>query len=164
MARNITTKIFLFEVTLIYTSLAMSTLLFTGVSYFIASSDDTTTDGSLSEIFTILIPALLVIGLFTGYFIFRLLMKRATALPTLKDKLISYKKAMLIRSACLEVPAMLSGVATIITGELIFLYVPAAILLIFFALRPTATTIIADLELYSEKALFENPESVLFEV
>lgn len=164
MARKITTKIFLVEITLIYSSLAMSTLIFTGVSYFIASNAETTTDGTLSELFTILIPTLLIAGLFTGYFIFKLFMKRAAQLPTLKDKLISYKKALLIRSACLEVPAMFSGVAAIINGELIFLYVPAAILFIFFALRPTAAIIISDLELHSEKALLENPNAVLFEV
>jgi hypothetical protein len=139
--RQITTRAFLRTLTIIYSSIVMVTLIFSAISYFMVSNQMTSPDASLRDLFVILVPTLLVAGLFAGYFIYKTMLGSVPATAALREKLTRYQTALLVRSACLEIPALFSGVATIVSGELMFLYVPAAIFFIFFALRPTADSI-----------------------
>ncbi len=164
MGSQVTSKKILFTISIIYTSLVMVIMVFTGISYWLAINQ-VTKDTSLSDVFVVLVPAVLITGLVSGYFIFNALTKKIPATATLREKLIGYQTALLIRSACLEFPALFCGVATIITGELTFLYTSGVVLFIFFALRPTANSITADLQLsMTERSLLQNPDAVLYEL
>lgn len=164
MARVVTTKSFLLNITIIYSALTMTILIFTGVSYLLVTNQSVSPDASLSDLLMVIVPAVVIVGFISGYFIYKIFLGRVSSSAALRTKLMTYQQALLIRSACLEFPAMFAGVATIITGELIFLYYSSAILFVFFALRPTASAIINDLALTSEKALLDNPNAVLYEV
>lgn len=164
MARSVTTKSFLLNVTIIYSALTMMILIFTGVCYLLVTNQAVNPDASLSDLLSIIVPIVLIIGFVSGYFIYKIFLRRVSATEILRTKLMTYQQALLIRSACLEFPAMFAGVAALLSGELIFLYYPCAILFVFFALRPTAAVIVNDLSITREKALFDNPDAVLYEV
>jgi len=77
---------------------------------------------------------------------------RIDANVTLQQKLNNYQAAMLIRAACLELPGLLGGVISMITGDnafLLFSGIMAAFLLVW---RPGRTAIQESLELSQEEA------------
>jgi len=106
--------------------------------------------------------ALLPGGMAAGYFIFKQSLASVNQNLSLKEKLMKYQTALLIRSACLELPGLLGAVAALITGDNSFLLFTAIIIVLFFLFRPTVYGITKDLNLsQGERTALENPQSPL---
>jgi hypothetical protein len=106
--------------------------------------------------------ALLPGGMAAGYFIFKQSLASVNQNLSLKDKLVKYQTALLIRSACLELPGLFGAVAALITGDNSFLLFTAIIIVLFFLFRPTVYSITNDLNLsQGERTILENPQSPL---
>ncbi len=82
---------------------------------------------------------------------------------SLKEKLIAYRSAHILRVALLEAPGLLAGAMFSISGDWIAL-IPAPIALLFILLNiPTSDRIIQELELEgNEASLLRDPDSVLY--
>jgi hypothetical protein len=106
--------------------------------------------------------ALLPIGIGMGYFIFKQTLAPINASMTLKEKLFKYQTALLIRSACFELPGLMGSVAALITGDNSFLLFTAIVVVLFLMVRPTLYTLTSDLNLSaSERSILENPSAPL---
>ncbi len=159
---NTTSKSVLTAMNLIYFSLIMVMTMFGAIVFFLNASGGLTPDPDLSNTFRYLLFALLPIGLGAGYFIFKQWMKAINPSLSLREKLMKYQTAVLIRSGCFEMPGLVGAVAALITGDLSFLLFTAIVLVLFLILRPSIYTITTDLNLsQNERSILENPSSPL---
>ncbi len=159
---NPTSKSVLTSLNMIYFSLIMMMTLFGAVVFFLTTSGDITQDPELALILRYVLFALLPIGVGAGYFIFKQWMNTISPALSLREKLMKYQTAVLIRSGCFEMPGLFGAVATLITGDLSFLLFTAIVIILFLLLRPTLYTITTDMNLsQKERAILENPSSPL---
>jgi hypothetical protein len=159
---NPTSKSVLTVLNMIYVSLIMMMTLFGAVVFFITLSGDMAQDPELALMLRYVIFALLPMGMGAGYFIFKQWMNTISPTLSLREKLMKYQTAVLIRSGCFEMPGLFGAVATLITGDLSFLLFTAIILVLFILLRPTVYSITTDMNLsQKERAILENPSSPL---
>ena len=74
---------------------------------------------------------------------------------------MKYQTAVLIRSACFEMPGLVAAVSALITGDNSFLLFTAIVIVLFLLVRPSVYTITSDLNLsQGERNLLENPSSL----
>lgn len=159
---NPTSKSTLSALNIIYFSFIMTMTLFGAVVFFINTSGEVAADAELSLILRYVLTGLLPIGLGAGYFIFRQLIGVITSNHSLREKLMKYQTAVLIRSACFEMPGLVGAVAAFITGDNSFLLFTAIVVVLFLIVRPSVYTISSDLNLsQTERAILENPASPL---
>ena len=159
---NPTSKSVLTSLNMIYFSLIMMMTLFGAVVFFLTTSGDITQDPELALILRYVLFVLLPVGVGAGYFIFKQWMNRISPALSLREKLMKYQTAVLIRSGCFEMPGLFGAVATLITGDISFLLFTAIVIILFLLLRPTLYTITTDMNLsQKERAILENPSSPL---
>lgn len=159
---NPTSKSVLTALNMIYFSLITMMGLFALVVLYITASGDITPDPELTLIFRYVLFALLPIGLGAGYYIFKQWMQAITPTLSLREKLMKYQTAILIRSGCFEMPGLFGAVAALITGDISFLLFTAIVIVLFLLLRPSIYTITTDMNLTQrERTMLENPTSPL---
>jgi hypothetical protein len=159
-----TTKSVLTALNLIYFSLVSVMASFGLIVLYLNYSESLSTDADPE--FTLLLRyvlfALLPIGIGAGYFIFKQTLAPINSSMTLKEKLFKYQTALLIRSACFELPGLMGSVAALITGENSFLLFTAIVVVLFLLVRPTLYTLTSDLNLSAiERSILENPSAPL---
>lgn len=159
---NPTSKSTLSALNLIYYSLIMMMTLLGAVVVFLNASEGITPNGELTQTLRYALIGLLPLGLGAGYFIFKQFIKSVNPSLSLHEKLMKYQTAVIIRSACFEMPGLVGAVAALITGDNSFLLFTAMVIVFFFILRPSVYTITSDLNLTQvERAILENPSSTL---
>jgi hypothetical protein len=159
---NPTSKSVLTGLNMIYFSLISMMGLFALVVLYITTSGDITSDPEMTLLLRYVLFALLPIGLGVGYFVFKQLMQAIKPTLSLREKLMKYQTAVLIRSGCFEMPGLFGAVAALITGDLSFLLFTAIVIVLFWLLRPTIYTITTDMGLSQrERNILENPSSLL---
>ena len=159
---NPTSKSVLTGLNIIYFSLITMMGLFALVVLYITASGDITPDPDMTLLLRYVLFALLPIGLGAGYFIFKQWMLAIKTTLSLREKLMKYQTAVLIRSGCFEMPGLFGAVAAMITGDISFLLFTAIVIVLFLMLRPTIYTITTDMSLsQKERNILENPSSPL---
>ena len=159
---NPTSKSVLTGLNMIYFSLITMMGLFALVVLYITASGDITPDPDMTLLLRYVLFALLPIGLGAGYFIFKQWMLAIKPTLSLREKLMKYQTAVLIRSGCFEMPGLFGAVAAMITGDISFLLFTAIVIVLFLLLRPTIYTITTDMSLsQKERNILENPSSPL---
>ncbi len=159
---NPTSNSVLSALNIIYLSLMMMMIMFGAVVFFLNTSGGIGHDAELTLLLRYVLCGLLPIGLGAGYFIFKQFINSINPSISLREKLMKYQTAVLIRSACFEMPGLVGAVAALITGDNSFLLFTAIVIVLFLILRPSAYTITSDLNLtQDERALLENPLSTL---
>lgn len=98
---------------------------------------------TLQKVLLIFVPAAMGIG----YFLFRRQVSKIDGKVPLAEKLKRYFALTLIRGAFFEAAFFFCGVAALITGVQLFLWIAPVIFFVFLLLRPTPEGIAADLEL-----------------
>jgi hypothetical protein len=157
---NPTSKSTLSALNIIYFSLMMMMTMFGAVVFFLNTSGGINPDAELTLILRYVLCGLLPIGLGAGYFIFKQFISSINPSLSLREKLMKYQTAVLIRSACFEMPGLVGAVAALITGDNSFLLFTAIVLVLFLILRPSPYTITSDLNLtQGERTMLENPSS-----
>jgi hypothetical protein len=159
---NPTSKSALSALNIIYFSLIMMMIIFSAVVFFLNTSGGISNDAELTLLLRYVLCGLLPIGLGAGYFIFKQFINSISPSISLREKLMKYQTAVLIRSACFEMPGLVGAVAALITGDNSFLLFTAIVIVLFLILRPSAYTITSDLNLtQDERTRLENPSSTL---
>jgi hypothetical protein len=157
-----TSKSTLSALNVIYFSLIMMMTLFGAFVFFINVSGGAASNPELTLLLRYVLFGVLPIGLGAGYFIFKQLMQAIPPSHSLREKLMKYQNAVLIRSACFEMPGLVGAVAAFITGDNSFLLFTAIVIVLFLLLRPSVYTITSDLNLtQGERVTLENPSSPL---
>jgi len=162
MAAESTSKSLLTSLNIIYFSIVMVMLSFSLVVLFLNYSGGISAevDADFSLIMRYALMATLPVGLGSGYFVFKQLLGALDSTLSLKQKLFRYQTALLIRSACFELPGLLGCVAALIANDNTFLLFTGIVIAIFFLFRPTVFSITTDLNLsQNERSVLENPLS-----
>ena len=160
MSQSSTSAALLSGLNVIYLSLASVMTFFGLVVFYLNYSGSNTIapDDEFAQILQYVLFGLVPIGIAAGYFVFKQQLSAIEPALTLRQKLMRYQIAILIRSAFLEVPGLFATVAAMITGVNMFLLFTVVIVVIFILLRPTPSAIINDLGLsQADKSILENP-------
>jgi len=159
-----TSKSTLTAMNIIYFSLVAIMTFFGLIVLFLnyTGGIETGVDQDFALMLRYILFALLPGGIAAGYFIFKQTLAAVNTNLTLREKLMKYQTALLIRSACLELPGMFGAVAALITSDNSFLLFTAIIIVLFLLYRPTVYSITNDLNLsQGERTILENPQSLL---
>nr|WP_294942857.1 hypothetical protein [uncultured Mucilaginibacter sp.] len=110
-----------------------------------------------------LVPLLAVTCFFLSNFMFKKVLSSAIKPEsTLRQKLMYYQTALIIRLALLEGPSLFGIVAFFLTGSLFFLLISGFLVCYFIYIRPTKDNIEETLELsYEEKEVFNRRDEYL---
>lgn len=102
-----------------------------------------------NDIFSYIVPMLVLSGSVGGHFISKSAIDKAKNKPSFKQKLESYKSALVIRYAMLEGPNLFCLVAYLLTSNLIFMYIAVAVMVYYLMSYPKTSNLMNELDLSS---------------
>lgn len=116
----------------------------------------------LEEILLAITVAGAVAGVFTGNLLFRKRLEQLVELKGLKEKLMGYQSALIIKYALVEGPAFFSVVAYLLTANLLFPAITLVLISIFILYAPGKDKFIGDLNLSrKESEIFDKPDAAI---
>jgi hypothetical protein len=164
MKTSVKTKQFFFTLNITYYMQAVAVAAFALVVAFLISQN-TQPPIEDNNTWVTLVSVILISALVMAYFVFRFLLSKINPSLRLQEKMPRYARAILVRSALIEIPGLLASIAAYLTGSLHFLAISLLIFLIFVIMRPTRNTISQDLNLSpKDKGLLEDDSAVISEV
>jgi hypothetical protein len=146
----------------VHIALLSGQFLFGIVAWFVAADFASAETAELSDTFILIAPVLIAGGLIGGNMLFQKQLKEIFQLRTLKEKLGSYRSALIVRYALNEMPAFFCLVAFMLTANELFFALSAVPVLFFILIRPSRSAAIKDLQLSaSEAATIEDDNAVI---
>lgn len=146
----------LFVLTIISFAPMLAMVLFSGVTAFLVTRQQTNRYEHLIEPFQYAVPLVMIVCLAVGHFYFKSAVEKIGSHLALREKVLKYQQISLVRVALIEIPGLMGAVAAFVTGYLSFLAAPLLMVVVYILLRPTAFTISSDLSLSDdEKAQLE---------
>jgi hypothetical protein len=116
-----TSKEYFNSLTILHSAMAIGQLLFGLVIYFQFSNSEATDEmNRINNVFRIMVPAFVIGGLFSSELLFRTLLKKVNQKTDLKERLIGYRSALIIKYALLEGPSLFAIIAFLVTSNLVF--------------------------------------------
>ncbi len=167
-SKELTSKEYFKSLTVIHAALLFGQILFGGVAFGLNTSGQLQLGEELKDltsIFNILIPFLVIGGVFGSTLLSKNRLKTIREKKDLKEKLGDYRTLQVLKLALLEVPSFFALVCYLVTGNFMFLAFSAIIIVVFFINRPSKARAIYELELNSEeKALIDEDDAVIAKV
>jgi hypothetical protein len=119
-------------------------------------------DEVLTNNLTYVLVAIVVVGYAASFIIYRQMLGRIDKTSELKKKMSGFLAALLVRSACIEVPALFAAIVMFMTAKLYLFAIPVFTFIVFYLMRPTTSTIAEDLQLsQKEKSMLDDPNGVV---
>lgn len=136
----------------IFFSLAAGLVLFFIVALVFIQDKDPATGIELNNIFTIVVPVIGLMMMFSSRMIYNHLISKYDVISNLPQKISHYRTAKIISWAIIESACLLALVATMLTSN--YLYVAVFIFLFgyFFLMKPSKESLIQDMRLNSEES------------
>jgi len=150
---------FLKTVTIIHAALTFGQVMF-GVLAFAESGKTGIDVKNTNNPFLYVVPLLALIGFIASNFLFKQLLNNVGLKNTLREKLMVYQTALIVRYALLEGASLFAIVCYLLTGNLLFLLISGAIVLYFIIIRPTKQGTQNDLNLSYEDQMEFNRTDV----
>jgi hypothetical protein len=166
MSQSFTSKKYFSQINLIYFSQAGVMLVFAAVVFALVYSGQfaPTADQGLADNLSYLLTAVVIAGFTGAHFLYRHMISRIDKTKELKQKMPGYLPALLMRSACLELPGLLASVVFFMTAKFYLLAIPVFTFIVFYLMRPTPASIAEDLQLTEkEKQMLGDPNAVIAE-
>jgi len=166
MSKTLTSKQYLSQLNLIYFAQAATMLIFAGVVFSLNYFGNVggNMDEGTSTILTYSLAGVVVTGFSAAHFLYSFMVSRIDNHLPLQKKMPKFSGAVIVRSACLELPGMFASVVFFMTSNIFVLLIPVFTGVIFFFLRPTTFSIGEDLNLSSdERALLNDPNAIIAE-
>jgi hypothetical protein len=166
MSHSFTSQKYFSQINLIYFAQAGIMLVFAAVVFALVYSGQfvPTADQALADNLTYLLTAVVVAGYAGAHFLYRYMLSRIDKSKDLKQKMPGYLPALLVRSACLELPGMLAAVVLFMTAKLYLFAIPVFTFIVFYLMRPTPASIAEDLELSDkERSMLSDPNAIIAE-
>ena len=141
---------------IIHLALCSGVFIFGFIMFSKIKSTEIILDDS-NDIFKYIIPSAAIIAIFLSNFLFKNQLNSITENTEIKEKLVKYQSASIVKYAVLEGTALLSVVIYSSTTNFLYLLIALGMLLYLIVQRPTLSKIISDLDLKgNEKKDFEN--------
>ncbi|HEY3403984.1 MAG TPA: hypothetical protein VGK59_11390 [Ohtaekwangia sp.] len=167
MSKTLTSKQYLSQLTLIYFAQAGMMLIFAAIVFALnyIGKMGAGADESTSSLLTNALVGVVIIGFSASHFLYNFMVSKIDSSLSLQKKMPKYTGAVILRSACLELPGMFASVVFFMTGNVFILLIPVFAGIIFFLLRPTVSSIAEDLKLSpNDRALLNDPDAVVAEI
>ncbi|AWX45279.1 hypothetical protein HME9304_02291 [Flagellimonas maritima] len=141
---------FLRTLSILHMALMAGPILFGAFAYVQVSN---TTFGYLGtkDFLIFIVPVFTVIAIFLGDFIFKKITADISKTKGLKQKLMRFQSASILKYASVEAPALFAVIAFYITNNLAFILIASILIFYFFSLRPTKDKILRSLSLSMEE-------------
>jgi len=120
---------------IIYTALIFGVLLFTVLGYTL--SDKPTFSLDIDTVFLVAIPVIAMAAYVLGNMLYASLVRKTVLNSTLDSKLVKCQTAVLVRVACIELPAFLAIAATFMTNNIMFLLISLLMLVLMYIQFPS---------------------------
>ena len=118
---------------------------------FINKSGGEPVNQELLKVFQIVIPVISVLGLSASFFIGRRLLEKAREQPSPEAKLGAFQSMSIIKMACIEIPALVTVVAALLTHEKQVLLVAMTFVVVMILSVPAKDKILDLLQLKPEE-------------
>ncbi|MCB0535298.1 MAG: hypothetical protein H6574_10845 [Lewinellaceae bacterium] len=111
------------------------------------------------------IPIVILLLLPAAFFLGRNRIEAARNLPTLKEKMMAYRTALVLRWALLEGSGLLAAVFFFLSRNTLLLAVAGVIILVFMLFVPSRERTISDLDLSTtEQAALDDPNEIVADI
>jgi len=136
----------------IFSSLAVGLISFFIVVLVLIQNKEPSIGEELDNIFTIVVPVLGLVMMFSSRMIYNQLISRYDTSSNLLKKISYYRTAKIISWAMIESTCLLALLATMLTSN--YLYIAVFIFLFgyFFLMKPSKESLIQDMRLSSEES------------
>lgn len=135
---------------ILHFSLLTGQLVFAAIAYYLFVSGSMTAIDFGKNI-QFIVVGVAALGLLLAVLSFSMYRKKITVIKEsnqpVKEKLVAYRAANLIRWAMLEAPVLIAIIAFMLTGNYNFMILAGAILLLFITTRPTVSKAAAELSI-----------------
>jgi hypothetical protein len=146
-----TPKQMLKMLTILFLALLVGPVMFIMVSILARQGGGFDNQEPMEEILLPMVAIAAILGIVGGGILFRQQIKKVSPQQALTRKIQQYQVAILLRLAVLEAPTLLAVVGFLLTGNLIFLGMALALLLMMGMRRPSLTEAIESLALTAEE-------------
>lgn len=147
---------------MVYLPQAIIPMLFALVVIYLKSTGALSPDPAAAETFQLVLFSSIPVGIMAGFVIYKQKIGTISSTLTLREKIKALQGAILIRAACLEMPAFFGSIATFLSGDLIYLLSTALMVILLIYFRPTPATICEDLQLSEgERSVLMSPDAVI---
>jgi hypothetical protein len=158
------TKEYFKLISIIHTALVLGVILFGAiVCLFIVDFQHVDSQSVLANLFVYLVPGLIMAGIIASNVIFRIKLNNLLNSEELIVKMEVYRRASIIRSAFIQLPALFALMVIFMTSDINYLVYAGLMIILLIIKRPTLKLAISELRLdQKEIALLENPDSKVF--
>lgn len=143
-----TTGGFLRAMKVTYWALFLGQFTFAGLTFYLNVNNPIQYgEHDPNDVFSYIVPMMVLGGLIGGHFLSKTAIQKAKEKPTFKEKLESYRSALIIRYALMEGPNLFCIVAYLLSSNIVFMYIAIAVMLVYLFSFPKTVQLISDLEL-----------------
>ncbi|KPM49274.1 hypothetical protein [Jiulongibacter sediminis] len=129
-------------------AIAGGLFLFSAVVFFLLSNQVITPERTSSmEIFKTMVPVAIVLGIGASYMIGNKLLRKAQQEKGFKNKMEKFQSLSIVKLALLEAPGLLAVAAALLTGEIQFLFIALALVIVMIIGIPTKEKLATQLKL-----------------
>lgn len=159
---KLTSRQYFRSLNLVHFGLLAGQVVFAAAVLIVHSGLPSRPDDYLTKILLILVSAVVINGFVTGNILYNRQLKRIRTTGDLIAKMTNFRGAMIVRLALLEGASLFAVVASLITGELLFLTMTGLIIAYFLTLKPSPGRVISDLDLdETERRKVEDPNEII---
>ena len=155
---NLTPNSFMKNLTIIYIALLAGMVMFGLVIVFLTDVWESTLP-STDDPFLYAVPVLTFLGVVLGRVIHKKFMDKLQKTESLKDKLIGYQTACIIKYALVEMPFLVGVVGALLTNNIYYLMISGTLVMYYITLRPTRIKVKEDLSLTTKMGLQFNEKN-----
>jgi hypothetical protein len=135
-------------ITVLFMAFLIGQVMFAAIAYFLVSAGSIGDAlPQLVDIFTILVPVLIVGGWLVGKFMYDKKMQAAQVSMAATEKLEIYRAAFIMRCALLEAPVLFAIIAYLLAGKDLLLLFAVGGIVLFSLQRPTKVKVARELQL-----------------
>jgi len=160
---KLTSKEYFKSLQIVHFALTLGVLFFTIIATLLMIMGfESVANKEMNTTLLVVVPIFALAGIFASNFLFNTRLKQCILQTALKDKLDSYRSALIIKFALIEGPSFLSVIAYLLSGNVLFLGVIAILITILILQRPIKEKAIVELELdHATRQVIENPDGVI---
>ena len=163
----VTTRAYFRTLSILHLALIMGQIMFSLTACVVQLVGAYNTSALTPDIYNVLrylAPGMALLGIGFSWLLFSARIKALRSLPNATDQYTGYRSACILRYAILEGSSLIALVCFILSNDYLFLVIPAFIILVFIAIRPTKAALLKHLQpAYDQQMLIEDPDAVLYE-
>ena len=142
-----TSGTYLKTIQILHIAIVIGIFGFAVISIIIQSQGFQKVDQETEMVLMVIVPIFALIGIIGSNFIFKKRLVPIRSMSSLKDKLIDFRTALIIKFVILDAPAFFAVIAFLLTGNYFYLGITAALVVTFAIYFPTKSKLINDLRL-----------------